>query len=733
MKLTKYGAKFLCLFLLVSFVPLGIAGMIVYKYVHDKTKEEVLRQLSFMSHSLNDQLNLLLAKRRFRVVDFGSDGFIRDCVEQMSITTTERSSICEKLNYHLINNKKRLDPSILEIEILNTRGTVIASTIQEQMGKDKSHENYFRNPFLAIEQRGSFFGNNLERTKTTDELQLVFSTMLKDKVFQRPIGVLVTKVKGDILYNILDQNPYHSDKESVNGSFNEIYIINSNKIMIANSIASNNIYFKQIIDTSIVREILTTREEFSGIYRNYKGVIVLGTALYVAETNWIIMAEKNVKEAFLPLKKIRHIFSISGGGVLLLVTIFAFVFSKDTNAMINKLMEGFKRVEAGDFGHKMMINKSDERQNVALSFNSMTKKLKESKELEYEFDKIKMLGSLTEKVNKGLTLEEVCNYIYEHFKFIIPYDRIGIALLVDEGTTVEAYWARSEAKEVYLTKGYSVKLEESSLSDVVRTERPRIINDMREYLKIKPQSESTSLMVKEGMISSLNCPLYALGRPIGFMFFSSFKADAYSNVHVEFFSQIAGELALTIEKSRLYQELEKKLNEIKMLDSLTEKINSGLTLEEVLNYVYESFRAIIPYDRIGVAFMVDNGKTVEHKWTRTDATEIKLDKGYTNKLEETSLDQIVKTGKSRIIQNLKEYLRVRPQSDSTRLMVEEGMLSSLTCPLIALGKPIGFMFFSSFKVNAYSDVHVELFYADRRRACSNCGKKPFVSGTCGTQ
>ncbi len=123
MKLTKFVAKFLCLFLLVSFVPLGIAGTIVYKYVHDKTKEEVLRQLSTMSHNLNDQLNLLLSRRRFRVVDFSSDGFIRDSVEQISLMTTEQSTnICEKLNSHLIRNKKGLDPSIIEIEILNPKG-----------------------------------------------------------------------------------------------------------------------------------------------------------------------------------------------------------------------------------------------------------------------------------------------------------------------------------------------------------------------------------------------------------------------------------------------------------------------------------------------------------------------------------------------------------------------------------------------------------------------------------
>ncbi len=34
---------------------------------------------------------------------------------------------------------------------------------------------------------------------------------------------------------------------------------------------------------------------------------------------------------------------------------------------------------------------------------------------------------------------------------------------------------------------------------------------------------------------------------------------------------------------------------------VTEKINSGLVLEDVLQYVYDEFQSLIPYDRIGFA------------------------------------------------------------------------------------------------------------------------------------
>jgi two-component sensor histidine kinase len=124
--------------------------------------------------------------------------------------------------------------------------------------------------------------------------------------------------------------------------------------------------------------VLVSKEELSGIYRNYKGVQVLGSALFVPEANWVIIAEKNVKEAFLPLSKIKYIFMYSGGVVFSLVLFFGFVISGKMNVIIKKMIEGTKRIANGDLEHSITIGKrNDEIGEVVESFNSMTIKLKE--------------------------------------------------------------------------------------------------------------------------------------------------------------------------------------------------------------------------------------------------------------------------------------------------------------------------------------------------------------------
>lgn len=180
-----------------------------------------------------------------------------------------------------------------------------------------------------------------------------------------------------------------------------------------------------------------------------------------------------------------------------------------------------------------------------------------SRTLERRFTEQKLLNEVTAQANAGLLLDEILDQLYASFRGLIPYDRIGLALLEDEGRRLRARWGRSDAQHIYLKNGFSAPMQGSSLQTVLSTGQPRILNDLEAYLQAHPDSKSTALVVKEGVRSSLTCPLLAVGNPVGFLFFSSFQKETYRDAHVELFMQIAHQLASIIEKSRLYEELQR--------------------------------------------------------------------------------------------------------------------------------------------------------------------------------
>jgi len=194
--------------------------------------------------------------------------------------------------------------------------------------------------------------------------------------------------------------------------------------------------------------------------------------------------------------------------------------------------------------------------------------------MEQMYDESRLLAAVTEQVNQGLILHDVLDQVYESFRPVIPYDRIGFALVSSDGSEARSLWVRSEARDVRLGAGYAAGLGSSSLRQVLETRKPRILNDLEAHLRSHPGSESTRLVVEEGMRSSLTCPLVAMGKPVGFLFFSSRTPGAYADAHVETFLALSSQLSVILEKSRLYEQIlhEQARSERLLLNVLPEPI-----------------------------------------------------------------------------------------------------------------------------------------------------------------
>lgn len=149
---------------------------------------------------------------------------------------------------------------------------------------------------------------------------------------------------------------------------------------------------------------------------------------------------------------------------------------------------------------------------------------------------------------------------------------------------------------------------------------------------------------------------------------------------------------------------------VERLFQLSSKIVAGATLEESLEHIYLCFHDLIPYDRIGYADVDVEDQTARARWAKSNGR-ILLRNGYSASLIGSSLSLVIENRRPRVLDDLPAYLENRPDSYSTKVMVAEGIKSSMTCPLFVDDAPTGILFFSSRESNTYNESHVLLMKA----------------------
>lgn len=300
----------------------------------------------------------------------------------------------------------------------------------------------------------------------------------------------------------------------------------------------------------------------------------------------------------------------------------------------------------------------------------------------------RQLFKIVEDVENNLFLTDVLDHIYAGFKALLPFDRIGCALISDNQDYLTSVWARSELGPIKVPTGFTQLLEGSLLQALVDPSHPQIINDLEAYLREHPESHSTRLIIAEGGKSNLTCPLVAQGKRLGFIFFTSAHKNAYAAAHQETYSRLAGQIATIIDRSNSYQKL---FNENRALSERGKALEIEVETDPLTGLVNRKginqhlSRLTVAGDRGFAAIMadIDHFKTVNDRFGHAAGDEVLKEFGQRLKMGVRSRDIVGRFGGEEFLILLDDTDGATMQAIAERLrrMIEQSPFTCEAAPI----------------------------------------------------
>ncbi|HDQ72442.1 MAG TPA: response regulator [Chloroflexi bacterium] len=203
-----------------------------------------------------------------------------------------------------------------------------------------------------------------------------------------------------------------------------------------------------------------------------------------------------------------------------------------------------------------------------------------------------------ETLSKTLRLDKLLEHVLDELHRVVPYDTASVAL-INEG---RCWIMASRGLPQGDLRGFIVD-ERPLVRQVVRDRQPVIVSDAQEI------DEGDRAGCSDRTRSWLGLPLIHRDEVIGVLMIDSRFPDVYNQDAARLAFAFAHQVALAIEKSRLYEQARAQLRESALLHRVTAALSSTLDADQILSYIARSLCEVLSCTSAEV-YVVDQGTEV---------------------------------------------------------------------------------------------------------------------------
>ncbi|HEY2122540.1 MAG TPA: GAF domain-containing protein, partial [Chthoniobacterales bacterium] len=227
------------------------------------------------------------------------------------------------------------------------------------------------------------------------------------------------------------------------------------------------------------------------------------------------------------------------------------------------LTTAHRKLGAITFGSKQLDAYSSEEvrflslvaEQIALAFDNslnFTTLQKTSEELRSNNERLELLLDVTNKVVSNLELRDLLRAISQDVRRVMQCDYAGLSLPEADNKQLRLYAVDFPEGKGFLQEDLTFSIEGVPSGTAFRTMKPLSIQSpFTDWLN----SPIVQAAAREGLESFCFLPLISRNRAIGVLVLGRLRDDAFSQVDIDFLTQVANQIALAVENALAYREI----------------------------------------------------------------------------------------------------------------------------------------------------------------------------------
>ncbi|RME50323.1 MAG: HAMP domain-containing protein [Caldilineae bacterium] len=283
---------------------------------------------------------------------------------------------------------------------------------------------------------------------------------------------------------------------------------------------------------------------------DYRGRPVLAVYRPIPSMGWGFVAKQDLEQAFAPVQALERRLAVLAGMVLALISMLALFLARTLTHPIEELAAAAQTIAGGDLNVSLRSERRDELGDLARAFQHMADALAERQR------RASIATRVLETLNASPTVEGAFQAVTAGVRAAIRCESMSLALWEENRGCFQV--AALDQPLAVLQPGACVEPDASDALADVLARRPHLTPDLSQE-QDKPLDR---LLYQRGYRSRLNLPLLNGEHIVGMLSIGWLEPQGWRAEDLPLLNQFASALALALERSRLFEEVRRRAEEL---------------------------------------------------------------------------------------------------------------------------------------------------------------------------